>query len=145
MECSTTTPHRPPVWPRPLGGGGDEGSRAASAPRLCDHAGRARLQPHVHEGWIEGWDDDAEVFLVSFAEDPPPEPPGDEGESPFVLESEIIRSSRVVVSRPNQQRFKFAVLKLYGPACAVCDFGGYRPSASRAPSREGVTRIRRSS
>jgi hypothetical protein len=25
------------------------------------------------------------------------------------------------VDRPNQQRFKFAVLKLYGPACAVCD------------------------
>jgi hypothetical protein len=38
-----------------------------------------------------------------------------------VLETEITRSSRSVVSRPNQQRFKFAVLKLYGPACAVCD------------------------
>jgi hypothetical protein len=76
---------------------------------------------NVHKGWIEGWVDDAEVFLVTFAEDPPPEPPSDEGESPFVLDTEITRSSRSVVSRPNQQRFKFAVLKLYGPACAVCD------------------------
>jgi putative restriction endonuclease len=76
---------------------------------------------NVHKGWIEGWDDDAEVFLVTFAEELPPEPPSDQGESPFVLETEITRSSRSVVSRPNQQRFKFAVLKLYGPACAVCD------------------------
>jgi hypothetical protein len=75
----------------------------------------------VHKGWIEGWDDDAELFLVTFAEDPPPEPPSDQGESPFVLETEITRSRRSVVNRPNQQRFKFAVLKLYGPACAVCD------------------------
>jgi putative restriction endonuclease len=76
---------------------------------------------NVRKGWIEGWDDDAEVFLVTFAEELPPEPPSDQGESPFVLETEITRSSRSVVSRPNQQRFKFAVLKLYGPACAVCD------------------------
>jgi hypothetical protein len=26
-----------------------------------------------------------------------------------------------VVARPNPARFKFAVLKLYGPICAVCD------------------------
>jgi hypothetical protein len=76
---------------------------------------------NVHKGWIEGWDDDAEVFLVTFAEELPGEPPSDDGESPFVLEAEITRASRLVVNRPNQQRFKFAVLKLYGPACAVCD------------------------
>jgi putative restriction endonuclease len=74
----------------------------------------------VYKGWVEGWDDDAERFLVTFAEDPPPLPPTDEGESPFVLQAEIKRSRRSVVKRPNQQRFKFAVLKLYGPACAVC-------------------------
>jgi putative restriction endonuclease len=76
---------------------------------------------NVHKGWIEGWDDEAELFLVTFAEEPPPEPPNDDGESPFVLESEITRSRRSVVDRPNQQRFKFLVLKLYGPVCAVCD------------------------
>jgi putative restriction endonuclease len=75
----------------------------------------------IHKGWIEGWDDEAELFLVTFAEEPPPRAPGDDGESPFVLHSEITRSSRSVVARPNQQRFRFAVLKLYGPACAVCD------------------------
>jgi putative restriction endonuclease len=75
---------------------------------------------NVHKGWIEGWDDDAQVFLVTFAEELPAEPPSDEGETPFVLQTEITRTSRSVVNRPNQQRFKFAVLKLYGPACAVC-------------------------
>ncbi|HEY3023335.1 MAG TPA: HNH endonuclease signature motif containing protein [Actinomycetota bacterium] len=75
----------------------------------------------VHKGWIEGWNDEAELFLVTFAEEPPAQPPGEDGESPFVLETEVTRSSRSAVDRPNQQRFKFAVLKLYGPACAVCD------------------------
>jgi putative restriction endonuclease len=76
---------------------------------------------NVHKGWIEGWDDDAEVFLVTFADEPPAAPPAEDGTSPFVLQTEVTRASRSVVDRPNQQRFKFAVLKLYGPACAVCD------------------------
>jgi putative restriction endonuclease len=75
----------------------------------------------VHKGWVEGWDDDVELFLVTFAEERPVQPPSEDGESPFVLEAEVTRSSRSAVDRPNQQRFKFAVLKLYGPACAVCD------------------------
>jgi putative restriction endonuclease len=75
----------------------------------------------VHKGWVEGWDDDAELLLVTFAEEPPAQPPSDDGESPFVLETAVTRSSRSAVDRSNQQRFKFAVLKLYGPACAVCD------------------------
>jgi hypothetical protein len=44
---------------------------------------------NVHKGWIEGWDDAAEVFLVTFAEELPAEPPSDEGEWPFLLETEI--------------------------------------------------------
>jgi putative restriction endonuclease len=76
---------------------------------------------NVHKGWIEGWDDDAELFLVTFAQEPPAEPPGPNGESPFTLVTEVTRSRRLMVDRPNQQRFKFAVLKLYGPTCAVCD------------------------
>jgi putative restriction endonuclease len=83
--------------------------------------GVAASSRNVHKGWIEGWDDDAEVFLVTFAEELPARPPGDGGESPFVLETGITRGSRSVVNRPNQQRFKFAVLKLYGSASAVCD------------------------
>jgi putative restriction endonuclease len=83
--------------------------------------GRTSSSRSVHKGWIEGWDDDSELFLVTFADDPPWQPPSEDGESPFVLESKITRSRRSVVDRPNQQRFKFAVLKLYGPVCAVCD------------------------
>jgi putative restriction endonuclease len=36
---------------------------------------------NAHKGWIEGWDDEAELFLVTFAEDPPARPPSDAGES----------------------------------------------------------------
>jgi putative restriction endonuclease len=83
--------------------------------------GRTSSSRTVHKGWIEGWDDEAELFLATFAEDPPPQPPSHDGGSPFGLESEVTRSRRSVVDRPNQQRFKFGILKLYGPACAVCD------------------------
>jgi hypothetical protein len=76
---------------------------------------------NVYKGWVEGWDDVAEIFLVTFADEPPTESPSEDGESPFMLETEITRSKRSAVDRPNQQRFKFALLKLYGPACAVCD------------------------
>lgn len=75
----------------------------------------------VHKGWVEGWDDAGALFLVTFTEEPPAQPPGEDGESPFVLKTEVTRSSRSAVDRPNQQRFKFAVLKHYGAACAVCD------------------------
>jgi putative restriction endonuclease len=83
--------------------------------------GKPASTRNVYKGWVEGWDDDAELFLVTFAEDPPPLPVGDDGNSPFVLEDEISRGMRSTVRRPNQQRFKFAVLKRYGPVCVICD------------------------
>jgi putative restriction endonuclease len=101
-----------------------EATKAAGRLRLpvfVVTAGVPAASRDVQKGWVEGWDDDTEVFLVTFAEDVPAEPPSDDGASPFVFETEVTRSSRSVVDRPNQQRFKFAVLKLYGPACAVCD------------------------
>lgn len=99
-------------------------TKAAGRLRLPVFVVTAGVPPssrNVHKGWIEGWDDEAEVFLVTFAEEVPAAPPAEDGASPFVLETEITRTNRSVVNRPNQQRFKFAVLKLYGPACAVCD------------------------
>jgi hypothetical protein len=101
-----------------------EGTKAAGRLRLPVFViapGPTSSSRSVHKGWIEGWDDDAELFLVTFFEYPPPQPPSNDGDSPFVLEAEVTRSRRSVVDRPNQQRFKFAVLKLYGPVCAVCD------------------------
>jgi putative restriction endonuclease len=50
------------------------------------------LRRTVHKGWIEGWDDDAELFLVTFAEEPPAEPPSEDGNSAFVLQD--YRASR---------------------------------------------------
>jgi hypothetical protein len=59
--------------------------------------GKPASTRNVYKGWVEGWDDDAELFLVTFAEDPPPLPVGDDGNSPFVLEDEISRGMRLVL------------------------------------------------
>jgi putative restriction endonuclease len=115
-------------YPRTLRPGQDRADIAASKtaaqsnlPVFVVTHGKPASTRNVYKGWVEGWDDDAELFLVTFAEDSPPLLPSEEGGSPFVLVDEIARSTRSAVRRPNQQRFKFAVLKRYGSVCAVCD------------------------
>jgi hypothetical protein len=84
-----------------------------------------RNRRDVHLGWISDWDDEDEIFLVTFTDDavlPTPAdgsaPPSTE---PFTLFSEDTQIRRVLVAaRPNQQRFKFDVIARYGAACAVC-------------------------
>lgn len=79
----------------------------------------------IRLGWIEDWDDDQRIFLVALADSAGKTPPPDEPESPFTL---IMRSNgtktQVAISRPNQQRFSFQVLKRYGSQCAVCEVSG---------------------
>jgi putative restriction endonuclease len=117
-------------YPRTLRPGRDRADIAATKaagrfnlPVFVVTRGTPATTRNVHKGWVEGWDDEAGLFLVTFAEAPPPLLPSEDGDSPFVLEEEVTKSSRSVVRRPNQQRFKFAVLKRYGPACAICDLG----------------------
>ena len=78
----------------------------------------------VHLGWVEDSDDLAGLFLVSFSETPPPaialRP---EDDPTFELMASVPRKRAGVDIRPGQQRFKFSVLKRYGPACAVCGIG----------------------
>jgi hypothetical protein len=77
----------------------------------------------VHLGWVEDWDDEAELFLVTFAVAQPAglPPAEDEDDAPFALERSSGSGSRVsVLSRPGQHRFSFRVLRRYGGQCAVC-------------------------
>lgn len=78
----------------------------------------------VHLGWVEDWDDAAELFLITFGESPPPKSPAvqDQGDLPFELERSTGRGKKVpVASRPGQHRFSFQVFRRYGAQCAVCD------------------------
>lgn len=75
----------------------------------------------VHRGYVEDYDDRLELFLITFTDyELPPPPPADE-ESPFALtgpQAALTYGARR--SRPNQQRFAFAVFRRYGESCAVC-------------------------
>ncbi len=79
----------------------------------------------VHLGWIEGWDDDSELFLVNFAQDAPDGFVGDDDldDEPFELVEERSGNKTRSTARKGQQRFHFRVFKRYGPKCAVCGIG----------------------
>ena len=84
-------------------------------------APRAR---EVHLGWVEDYDDDGAIFLVSVSDDPPPIFAGAESleldAEPFVLVENATAKMANAPVRPGQQRFKFLVLKRYGSRCVVC-------------------------
>jgi putative restriction endonuclease len=74
----------------------------------------------VHLGWVAEWNDDDALFLVTFSDevsDPTPSSPG----TFKLLDDDPGKRLVAMRARPNQQRFKFDVLALYGSACAVCD------------------------
>lgn len=76
----------------------------------------------VRLGWITGWDDDSQMFMVTFAAGPPPSlaPVDAVDDSPFHLTGSESTSLATVVSRPGQARFKFEVFRRCGAACVVC-------------------------
>lgn len=76
----------------------------------------------VHLGWVAGWDDQSREFLITFGEKPAQVPPAEkEEEEPFDLKNGQAGTVREVEQRKGQTRFKFRVLRRYGPQCAVCD------------------------
>lgn len=75
----------------------------------------------VHLAWVETWDDDARQFLVIFGTESPPEQPAAAPDEPFVLLKKQPKMKAETTIRPGQARFRFEVLRRYGPACAVCD------------------------
>jgi putative restriction endonuclease len=76
----------------------------------------------VNLGWIEGWDDNLQVFRISFVSEEPAELLAQpEDESPFSPQEETSNSTTITKTRPGQQRFSFRVFQRYGEKCAVCD------------------------
>ncbi|WP_171117670.1 MULTISPECIES: HNH endonuclease signature motif containing protein [unclassified Streptomyces] len=73
-------------------------------------------------GWVAGWDDQFQRFLVSFAEEAPSRiiDRDQSDEIPFNLEgNRSHRKNRSVKVRPDQPRFKLEVIKRYGPRCPL--------------------------
>jgi len=77
----------------------------------------------VYLGWVEDWDDQDEVFLVSFDDTRDPaqtlEQPDEWTE--FILTEVATDKKTPVQSRSGQQRFSYLVFQRYGDKCAVCD------------------------
>ena len=78
---------------------------------------------NVYLSWVEDWDDESEIFLISFGEEPvpTPQPIPDEDSAAFQLKEHLKGKKHEVTTRPGQQKFKFNVFKRYGSRCAVCD------------------------
>jgi putative restriction endonuclease len=74
----------------------------------------------VSMGWVEDWDDDSKVFLITFGDAQPVRITEQAEEEPFVAVQEMEPGRREVAVRAGGQRFKFRVFRRYGPRCAVC-------------------------
>jgi hypothetical protein len=75
----------------------------------------------VELAWVEGWDDRAGLFLITFGNKQPPLlTKENEDAQPFSLFGDANSARRDVKVRKGQQRFKFRVLQRYGPRCAFC-------------------------
>ena len=70
--------------------------------------------------YIQDFDDYSALFLVGFASDLVAEGPRAESGAFDLFETSETPRLAMIRRRPNQQRFKFDVLRRYGPACAVC-------------------------
>jgi putative restriction endonuclease len=79
----------------------------------------------IRRGWVKSWDDESRTFLIVFdlAAQPPLGDETDGDSEPFEpLAPPRQRTRRLAAQRTDQPKFKFAVVKRYGPSCAVCDF-----------------------
>lgn len=82
----------------------------------------------VYIGWVTDWDDATKQFLVLFDKDFQQSSTTAvqiveeiAHETPFALFEQETSTKHTVIGRKSQQRFKFQVLKRYGPKCAVCE------------------------
>ena len=84
--------------------------------------GRSR---EVRLSWVESWDNESGMFLITHGEAPPPVLEEFPDAGPFDLEvrDDDSDAPRAMVKvRSGQGRFKFRVEARYGSACAVCDW-----------------------
>lgn len=76
----------------------------------------------VRLGWVEGWEDESELFLISFEQEPPEKllSEDDSSHTTFVLQGNRRTKQRgTVTRRPDQARFKLQVFQRYGPRCPL--------------------------
>ena len=81
---------------------------------------RSIAKRQVRIGWVEDWDDDGRLFLISLGGEGSPAKTRSTEPREFSLEDENKQSYALAKTRPNQQRFRFKVLQNYGHKCAVC-------------------------
>jgi hypothetical protein len=85
---------------------------------------RGAVVRDVRLSWVSDFDDGSGQMVMVFSEAPQPLRhrdvlPHDDPE--FRLQEERRRGESRASTRPTQWRFRFDVLKRYGPRCAVCD------------------------
>jgi hypothetical protein len=76
---------------------------------------------NVDLAWVEGWDDQASLFLITYGtKQPSLLTETHDDDEPFSLFGNTNTERREVTVRKGQQRFKFCVFQRYGPRCAFC-------------------------
>lgn len=76
---------------------------------------------NVRLGWVDDLDDLSGQVLIVFSESPPSTlVAADSPQQPFILRESRSAKSTSARVRPNQWRFRYDVLKRYGPSCAFC-------------------------
>ncbi len=75
----------------------------------------------VKLGWVADWDDENAEFLILFGDEKPGLTKTADADTPFNLTDNGKRKKHQSFSRPNQQQFRFNVLKRSGGKCAVCE------------------------
>lgn len=96
----------------------------------------------VYRGYVERFDDELGILLITFTQQElPPPPPAGEDDAPFTLTDEASkRTYSLRENRPNQGRFAMKVFQRYGSACAVCGldvYGLVQAAHLRAKMRSG--------
>jgi len=97
----------------------------------------------VRIGWVTDWDDVVQKFLIIFAESAPIIVARPRDQDPFILKDEKSHQRKVSSfwARPNQQRFRFDVLRAYQSQCVVCSVSrtDLLTTAHICPKSEGGT------
>jgi len=78
----------------------------------------------VYLGWVEGWEDSSQIFIITFGSEPTDEvitdPDAFQDKTFNLTESSNKSSKQTVKARPNQQKFRFEVMKYYEGKCVFC-------------------------
>jgi hypothetical protein len=103
-----------------------EATKAAGEHRIpvfvISHPTPHSSRRNVQLGWVEGWDDGSELFLITFNQDAPInllDADRSEEEEFKLLGNNRRRKTRTVTERPSQGRFKLKVLQRYGSRCPL--------------------------